>query len=1095
MTSNENIDIPQNSTSLLKVVVDDISNYFISYWNLSLKKLLTDYFCSFNSNIFGSVKLPLNSLNIKLVNINTTLDNIFEDKLFTIKVFFLNSEKDLDKEYYNTLKNSYELKNLNLILISVNEIKKEENILKDCNKIMNKIKSKTGLNDLCFLPHSIFNFNKLEKYFNEFLDAFAKKFSKEFFAKVGDLSRKLKNIEKSNEYEYGYIQDIIYYLELLTQMKNWNIILDFTEKKIFTRFKFLEENKYQKINPMVFFYYDVNDLKMSYINHKLSNTEFNEYILYNYIVSSHFMGKYENISKLIKLVYNNIDSYFTDFKTEFHYFFWIINYLYIFKNYFEKIKSEKYNISQNIILISSLCIKYFKKFISKSKQGFILDKNILNKLINNIKNNKCDKIKEEMENLINNKNNENKIENKDYNLFINDFQDIKDNDKIFLILNDNKKLLNEILSLYKSINSNFKNIQNFKISIQCILEEVYLLISFCQFDEVKNILSSFIKHKFFMKKKFKFIYEYICFILLLVLNYIEKNNENLNLIFKLLNVEYSSKNKIFKLINCEDNNIIYEIISKYIESYNPGNEEKKKEINFELNNILSIKLFNGSDKTIFVNKSKDDIIKIEFEIANKLGLELKINKIIIIFNELDINNNHNENKIIYEINEEKNLFKKLTPYMSQKNEFFEIETKNKFKPNYIYQPTELRYVLNNSIVAIYHLKEKIEIFFSDININIKSELDSSFYYNILSTIKINILNIKDISELNDNNFIIYLNDGDKNNSNYFLQIHTEIMKQKYKDIFKEIIIDNNFIEFPAGSIKNIFDINNLEIPFFIENIDYYTNNDTKINLKICLKASDGNIIFSYSKIYSHKFSHLFTIGKRFKLLKSNSYLMQTFLSLNIDKAKIKIYNSDSFIIIDSKQAYNMILILGEKLNDIINKLRTNFIKFSLNDNDNIIYQFCYPEKNILDEIKEIKEIPYHISINLDEDKGDKNEKYEIYKEINANINIKKYKKSKVKFMINILENNNWSIIGRNKIIEELDEEKCEKNIKIILLPLVDGFVPLPELEFNECIMDSKYEEYQVEKFEPIEFGTIIDGEKNVLKIEPLKEYNLKIDLT
>ena len=663
-----------------------------------------------------------------------------------------------------------------------------------------------------------------------------------------------------------------------------------------------------------------------------------------------------------------------------------------------------------------------------------------------------------------------------------------------MILNDNKKLLNEILSLYKSINSNFNNIVNFKISIQCILEEVYLLISFCQFNEVKNILSSFIKHKFFMKKKFKFIYEYICFILLLVLNYIEKNNENLNLIFKLLNVEYSSKNKIFKLINCEDNNIIYEIISKYIESYNPGNEEKKKEINFELNNILSIKLFNGSDKTIFVNKSKDDIIKIEYEIANKLGLELKINKIIIIFNELDINNNHNENKIIYEINDEKNLFKKLTPYMSQKNEFFEIETKNKFQPNYIYQPTELRYVLNNSIVTIYHLKEKIEIFFSDININIKSELDSSFYYNILSTIKINILNIKDISELNDNNFIIYLNDGDKNNSNYFLQIHTEIMKQKYKDIFKEIIIDNNFIEFPAGSIKNIFDINNLEIPFFIENTDYYTNNDTKINLKICLKASDGNIIFSYSKIYSHKFSHLFTIGKRFKLLKSNSYLMQTFLSLNIDKAKIKIYNSDSFIIIDSKQAYNMILILGEKLNDIINKLRTNFIKFSLNDNDNIIYQFCYPEKNILDEIKEIKEIPYHISINLDEDKGDKNEKYEIYKEINANINIKKYKKSKVKFMINILENNNWSIIGRNKIIEELDEEKCEKNIKIILLPLVDGFVPLPELEFNECIMDLKYEEYQVEKFEPIEFGTIIDGEKNVLKIEPLKEYNLKIDL-
>ena len=39
------------------------------------------------------------------------------------------------------------------------------------------------------------------------------------------------------------------------------------------------------------------------------------------------------------------------------------------------------------------------------------------------------------------------------------------------------------------------------------------------------------------------------------------------------------------------------------------------------------------------------------------------------------------------------------------------------------------------------------------------------------------------------------------------------------------------------------------------------------------------------------------------------------------------------------------------------------------------------------------------------------------------------------------------------------------------------------------------DEDNVIEFEPIEYGTVIEGLKNVIKIAALKEYNLKINLT
>ena len=172
----------------------------------------------------------------------------------------------------------------------------------------------------------------------------------------------------------------------------------------------------------------------------------------------------------------------------------------------------------------------------------------------------------------------------------------------------------------------------------------------------------------------------------------------------------------------------------------------------------------------------------------------------------------------------------------------------------------------------------------------------------------------------------------------------------------------------------------------------------------------------------------------------------------------------------------------------------------------IKYRLCYPEKNILDEIRELKEIPYYINIDVDEINND------IFKELGLNIKIKKNNKKKVILLIHICDNENWAVIGKSKLIEEWDNDKDnnEKNMKVKLLPLVDGFLKLPEIEFLEYeIAENKDDsilkinenenkgEFTVGKmsFDPIEYGTIIEGNEKVVNITPAKECSLKLNLT
>ena len=448
--------------------------------------------------------------------------------------------------------------------------------------------------------------------------------------------------------------------------------------------------------------------------------------------------------------------------------------------------------------------------------------------------------------------------------------------------------------------------------------------------------------------------------------------------------------------------------------------------------------------------------------------------------------------------------------------------------NTTYKFKQIKYIINNSLCGIYNIKQELKICFNSIEMKVSTQVypsyDSSeystssrnvFYYNTLSKINIDIIDLPDDELLKDRILRINFEDMNKKEDTKLI-IQTLLLKEEMNKIYPDIIINDFSIEFPPGSLKEkAKDKLNMVIPFYIENMNFYENGilNMKIKVEITEQNEKDKIFYSFAAFHNIHLIHLFNIRKKFRFIKDNSILMQTTFSLNIETTNLMIYthNSDNFSFnMDTTQAINLVLLLGSKENDIIKKLRQNFLEFSL---DNVInsekkaikYRLCYPEKNILDEIKDLQEIPYYIKINLEEKEND------IFKELDVNINIKKNNKKKIILLIHITDNENWAVIGKSKLVEEWynDIDNNEKNLKIKLLPLVDGFLKLPEIEFmeyeitenNDDVLkineNEKKDEFSIGKmnFEPIDYGTIIEGNEKVVNITPAKECTLKLNLT
>ena len=1138
------------------IEVNDESKEFIPYWNLTTKEHLSNNFVSVESDLNKSGIISLNSFNFKLIDAKELPNQLNNDKsiqlnkLFTIDVYRIKKEKDLTPDFIKLMKQNYNANNVNVVLYNIDDIK--DNSIKNIGKIIDKIKYKTGIADFSFVPFNEQYYTKFYSIVDTFFANLKKKITIEYNNQLKALTEKINSfvdIYNSSDLEitYDYIKSKIFYLDLLTIGEFWEEIKKVCATDIFKVFsqlknKFIFNDCTSDINVLEF--------KEKVKNKNITNIEYQIFLINTYMKSCRHLKDYNLLIKILLDSSRKLNIYRNIFDSEFHFFYWIINYALNLANYLiafeEKISvndtESKNTIEQGLIFLYSVCLNYMKQYVKlfkyeiPSNKLFIQIKNWVDNGLN---------IKEELEKIFGNNNFETSKENEE---IFNKFKtEIKSIDCFYLDLSKNiydvftnkKIFLEEYLHILQVINKKTCEIYKLGNTIRNFFEVIPISIVLNKFDEAKNILHILLKDKVYIKNKLSTLYQFMCLLLIMLLYSSEKNDDNLKLMFKLLDTNFSNSKYFMSKFECKDENLINDIISKFIEKYsdidNKANINDKLNKIFSLDKTINITLEQRKDNIIFINKQKINKEEIKYTLTNNTGISFNVNKIQLIFEESNLNNDNKEKEekkeIVYEINQEKNAIKCIEPHIKSQENIFLIELDENndiFKINTTYKFKEIKYIINNSLCGVYNIKQELKICFNSIEMKVSTQVfpsyDSSeysshsrkvFYYNTLSKINIDLIDLPDNEILK--NKILRINFEDLNKKDdTTLIIQTLLLKEELIKTYPDITINDYSIEFNPDNLKDK-DKLNIVIPFYIENINFYDNGTLSMKIKVEIIGQKGEdkdkIFYSFASFHNINLIHLFNIRKKYRIINDNSILMQTTFSLNIEVTNIIVYtnNSDNFsFYMDTTQAINLVLLLDKKENEIIKKLRKNFLEFSLediinNEKKSIKYRLCYPEKNIIDEIKELREIPYYINITLDEIHND------IYKELNVNINIKKNNNKKVLLLIHICDNENWAAIGKSKLIEEWfrDSDAKEKNLKIKLLPLVDGFVKLPEIEFLEYEItenkddilkineNEKKDEYSVGKmsFDPIEYGTIIEGNEKVVNITPAKECTLKLNLT
>ena len=1165
--SSKNLFIEKQITYNTIIEINDDSKDFIRYWNLAMKEHLSNNYITLGPESNKSGVKSLNSLFIKLVDKDEFFspeksDIIQFDKLFIIDVYRIKKDKEFNSDFVKYYKNNHNINNFNVILYNIDEIK--DNTLKNINKIYEKIKYKTGLSDFSFIPYNDQNFVKFYSIIDNVFLNLKNKITTEYNKRLQSFSETINNINdiyNSDEGKtYEYIKNKILYLDLLTMGDFWEDIKNTCYIDVYKIFDKLGK-KYIFENCGSFAQIDILDIKKKVKSKTLTNVEYQIFLIYNYIRSCRYLKEYNILTNFMCNFCMNFNLYESSFKSIYHFFYWEIYFTLNFIDYLTQFREiiiqkdfdSKNSIEQGILYLYTFVSKNFKIYAKKinielpSIKLFIFLKQCVDKDMN---------IKEELNKIISlDLGDIEKDEN--FQKFKTDIKIINENEKLKLynIFTNKKAFIEEYLLIFQIINKRNCKFLDCKTSIRGAFEMIPLLLILNKFEDAKKILNDLLQEeKLFKRNKWTYIHQYICLIFIMLLNCLEKNKDNLKLMFKLLDTNFSNMDFFLKILETQDKNLINDIISKYIESYSEIEENKEDKLDkiFSLDKAIHIKLEKIKDNIIFINKPKTKKEQIKYKFTNNTGISVNIDKIQLIFEKVsdtngikEENEDNKENKeIIYEINSNSNNFKSILPFVKEQENLFEIivdESNDVFQLNTMYKFKQIKYIIKNSLCGLYHIKEDIKIVINSIDLKIFTQVYPSydqleihenqdnkkykFYFNVLSKINVNLIDMPSQDELNNKSLKILIEHVNKKEDSKLI-IHTQVLKENINKTYPEAIIENFSVEFPPFSLKDKEKLEKVIIPFYVENINFYANEaiSIKITVHILDKNDNDKIIYSYNSFHNINLIHLFIMSKKFRVI-NNKYLMQSTFSLNIEANNIKVYthNSTNYsFYINTTEAINLVLLLSNNQNEIIKKLRQNFLDFSIDEISKtddgkeekkvVNYRLCYPETNIIEEIKELNEIPYHISIDIDDSE------HKIFQEMSVNIKIKKFNKKKVYILTYIHDNDNWAIIGKSKLVEEWkDENNNERNIKIKLLPLVDGFLKLPEIEFLEYEIHNKTAEKKDEKikidiledsidnkeeivigkmnFDPIEFGTIIQGNEKVIKIKPNTECSLKLNLT
>ena len=587
--STKNIFIEKKVTYNTIIEINDESNDFIPYWNLAMKEHLSNNFITVGPESNKSGVKSLNSFYIKLVDKKESFspeksDTIQLDKLFVIDVYRIKKEKEFNSDFVKFYKNNHSTTNFNVILYNIDEIK--DNTIKYINKTYDKLKSKTGLSDFSFIPYNQHNYGKFYSIIDNFFLNLKNKISAEFNNQLKLYSEKIGNMKDIYNFDediiYEYIKNKILYLDLLTMGEFWEDIKMTCSIDVYKIFGKLN-NKYIYSDCPSFADINIYEIKQKVKNKTLTNIELQVFFIYNYIRSCRYLKEYTTLTNFMLNTIMKLNLYESSFKTIYHFLYWKINFIFNFINYLialqevitQKDFDVKNSVEQGIIHLYSFVSNELKIYGKKLKiefpsiKIFSVLKNCVDKGIN---------IKEELDKLITIDLGE--IENdENYKQFKSDIKKICDNEKIktnkYEIFTNKKAFLEEYLLIYQIINKRNCKLLNTKASIRGAFDIIPLLLSLNKFEDTKNILNSLLEEKFIKTNKWNYTHEYICFIFIMLLNCLEKNKDNLKIMFKLLDINFSKINYFLKLIESKDVNLINDIISKYIEYFSEIEDENK----------------------------------------------------------------------------------------------------------------------------------------------------------------------------------------------------------------------------------------------------------------------------------------------------------------------------------------------------------------------------------------------------------------------------------------------------------------------------------------------------------------------------------------
>ena len=1085
--------------------IDD-SEIWLNIWKILKEQLHLHYTLIKLKDIINS-KRSLQNLNIKMIS-NLTQ---FSLQLYITKI---SNQIDLKSEIKEKLR-KYISKNNDPFIIILSDLDNNESSINKGIKLIDSIKKE--LNSNCIIKLLPINVSQIKfgELIYDFFKEFNQRISNDITTKINNLYKNLiilrmKRNENKNS-TFNYIQTKESLLNCLYFHEFYDDAIKLNEDDLFLSFNYLD-SKIKLEEPLEINELDQAKLKSKIKDKTVNNIDYLQYTIYHII-------KYCISNMNLKRLNSNLTRILSDFflikhlfYSSYHFNFWYLIYLYKIADILKTIKTDFYNIEDQEIKTRLILEVYYqiKKVLKNlallinyeipSIKGFYLqmnkpeekDNSLMNGLFHEMDRSLIFLCKEVEENIF--------------------------NEKYKKILNNKIKFLEEYLNIVSIIESFHSHLNQNRSCIKLQLERIPILNMLNRHSSIKEILIICLKN--LRKENWFFITDFIQTIFLIFMNSQEKNIENLYLMIKetLLFASVNS-NFVYHNLKIPNERSIYEIISKYFSSPNINLRDKSIIDKYDLKSFLNIFVTrepNIENKDYQVYEIRNDVIigqscQFKIRIVNNLKVSIMVSEINLKF----------KNKYGGEIFLINSNIKKFLLNEGENNKYVTINT-NHFN-------SDMKLYLKSIFVNFECGIEGLFVFDQKkFCINISSSLlkfdyllinpikQGNFFYDTIydcifilrnysilqnADLKITLLNNDNPDEspiFHDVKYYI-INDNFKTSDDIFSLFSDKINKQDLKLLSKNelnIKIKNNFLKLKKNSQLNTN--NNLIIisKFTFSSEDSKKNNDICVDLILTKLADSANIydsdILIMKESINVKIEQIYKVCHQIRSLdqkRKNSSLDDKFLvqTTFLSKFSANTYISKSCDLVENYlvndlHSANFVTIIDNKIENFKMKY---FFKYM-----NQIYTYL-PLNNLLhSSINKYLNYNYEININFLIEK----EFSALYKEIKINVSIMKNSLFSSYVEVKLKENPCWISIGKSKYREKIDHND-NFNLVFTIMPIVDGFISIPEVEFFEQTI---YYNKQMKNSTQLDFTRIeyylVKGNRKIVKISPINNFQMNLNL-